>query len=299
VLRERPPPKAPQCQDASAELEYFQNSQFNYLASVAALNIHIVIPVHGHETHLSDLIGEILHFADIFKSQNIFVSFGIHTGVSDEVYQHVKGLSGVLKVARVSHHIGIVSKVAEWQYLTILGHDSTEFRLAIVAGGFTCAADLARLVFSTVLTDADMACALEISSSPKLSASAGRLGLSDIPLSLVDLFDTGLKQMPCCHASVFAVSSNIYGGAKLEQVMKDGQTRYPDQQSSISFCSYLYERSPIGPKIMTDTGVRSSPNFDSYFLALPGSGRVPRDSYRTQSIDWKLTDSTADQARKF
>src|SRR6202035_4286277 len=58
-----------------------------------------------------------------FYISNIFVSFGIQTGVYDEVYRHVKGLSAVLNLARVSHHIGFVSRVAEWQYLTILGSD--------------------------------------------------------------------------------------------------------------------------------------------------------------------------------
>lgn len=285
---EKYPLSSIQCPNTFAEHNYFTKSNFHFQAAHGSLRIHVVIPVQSTERFVSELMGELIDLAEIFGTQNIFVSFGINASRDDAGYRRVQEASTKLKGAEISHHIGIVSNVTQWQYKTVLGYDAPDFRLTIVVGGFTCAAHLSRLVFSTVLNNADLACGLDMSLSAGSMAPPRNLAHHIIPLAGADLFDTGLHQMDCCHGLVAAFSSRIFGLAKLEHAMKERNAKCPTEHPSIAFCNSLHTRSSHGAKIMLDTSVISSQDFDGHRVPLT-SANLERSDYQVQHIEWRAT----------
>ena len=222
--------------------------------------ILILVPVSGTATVLADMTSQLIQFTKMFGHGRVLVSFGITEEHDDNINSQIGRTSEALFNSKVLHNLRFTKDLDDWTARSLEGY-LADFEVAVVLRGAICAADLVRLVIHTIENNADMACSVDITFSPRhrVTTSPGNINFATCrPIPTEDLIRAQrFVQAQCCDGSVKVI--------RLRSAYSEGFSGEPCRQRSIrseEFASLAEttEKQQSQARIIISPSVKSSPD---------------------------------------
>jgi hypothetical protein len=184
----------------------------------------ILMPLTASPRIITDMISELIRFAEMVGRARVVMSFAVDRGQKDLDSEMAKATEALYD-AKILHRVQHPPNLDLWTKQTLLGHRQ-DFKLAIVLRGVVCSIDLARLVMQTLENDADVACGVDINFGLRrdILTPPNNINLtSGKPVPATDLLrGSNLLQARDCDASVMALSFGV--GYSLRQFGTNGES---------------------------------------------------------------------------
>jgi len=145
----------------------------------------------------------------------------------------------------------------------------SDFEVAVVLRGVICAADLVRLVIHAIENNADMACSVDITFSPRhrVNTSPGNTNLATgAPIPTEDLIRAQqFVQAQCCDGSVKVIR---FRGAYAQGFSGEPCRQRRIRSAEFASSEDTTEKQQSQARIMISPSVKSSPDADDFRSAM-------------------------------